>query len=57
MTRILWLSNAPWSRTGYGDQTLQFCANMSKRGYEIAVLSNYGLAGARMDIRIDEAPV
>lgn len=53
MTRILWLSNAPWAKTGYGDQTLSFCATMSARGHEVAVLANFGLQATKMDIGIN----
>ncbi len=53
MTRVLWMSNAPWAKTGYGDQTLSFCATMTARGHEVAVLANFGLQATRMDIGIN----
>lgn len=40
--RILWVSNAPWATTGYGQQTAQVTSRLQK-DYAVAVASNYGL--------------
>ena len=42
-SRILWVSNAPWAGTGYGQQTAQVIPRLKKDNYEIAVAANYGL--------------
>lgn len=41
--RILWVSNAPWAGTGYGQQTAQVTQRLKKDNYEVAIASNYGL--------------
>lgn len=41
--RILWVSNAPWAGTGYGQQTAQVVQRLKKDNYEVAVAANYGL--------------
>ena len=43
--RILWLSNAPWAASGYGEQTALFVPRLRDQGHEISVLCNYGLQG------------
>ena len=43
--RILWVSNAPWAKTGYGVQTNMFASRLQKAGHEVAVLCYYGLEG------------
>jgi len=43
MSRILWLSNAPWAASGYGEQTALFTTRMRDDGHDVAVLCNYGL--------------
>ncbi len=43
--RILWVSNAEWSNTGYGNQTGLFVPRMRRAGHEIAQLPYYGFAG------------
>lgn len=50
MTRVLWLSNAPWAASGYGQQTGLFCHYLSKLGHEIAVLANYGIRGTTLEV-------
>jgi len=40
--RILWVSNAPWASTGYGQQTAQATSRLQK-DYEVAIATNYGL--------------
>ena len=43
--KILWVSNSPWSRTGYGVQTNLFASRLQKAGHEVAILCYYGLEG------------
>ena len=45
MSRLLWLSNAPWAASGYGEQTALFVPRLRDQGHEISVLCNYGLQG------------
>ncbi len=44
--RILWSSNAPWAKTGYGNQTDLFIWRLKELGHEITVQAFYGLHGA-----------
>jgi glycosyltransferase involved in cell wall biosynthesis len=46
MTKLLWNSNAPWTPTGYGQQTALFTPRLE--GYEVAISSFYGLDGAKL---------
>jgi len=46
--RILWWSNAPWAKTGYGEQTRQTVSRLIEAGHEVACLSNYGLRGSAL---------
>ena len=39
-------SNAPWSPTGYGQQTAQLCKSLRELGHTAAVVANYGQDGA-----------
>lgn len=43
--RISWLSNAPWARTGYGNQTLLFAPRLQKLGHEVQISAFYGMEG------------
>jgi glycosyltransferase involved in cell wall biosynthesis len=43
--KLLWHSNAPWSPTGYGQQTALFAPLLADR-YEMALSANYGLDGS-----------
>ena len=43
--RIMWLSNAPWAATGYGNQTRVFVPRIKELGHEIAITAFYGLDG------------
>jgi glycosyltransferase involved in cell wall biosynthesis len=43
--RLTWLSNSPWTATGYGVQTALFGERLVKAGYPLAVISNYGHQG------------
>jgi len=40
--RILWVSNAPWAATGYGQQSAQATTRLQK-DYDVAIAVNYGL--------------
>ena len=44
--RILWASNAPFAKTGYGEQTAQVIQRLKKDNYQVAVSCNYGLEAA-----------
>ena len=41
--KILWVSNAPWATTGYGQQTAQAITRLKADGNDVAVAANYGL--------------
>lgn len=41
--RILWLSNAPWAPSGYGEQTALFCERFRDLGHDVAIAANFGL--------------
>lgn len=43
--RIVWASNAPWTGSGYGQQTLQVCKRLVADGHELAIAANHGLHG------------
>jgi glycosyltransferase involved in cell wall biosynthesis len=45
MTKLLWHSNAPFTPTGYGQQTGLFAPYLAER-YDMAISSFYGLEGA-----------
>jgi len=45
MSRILWLGNAPWCPSGYGEQAALFVPRLAAQGHELAVLCNFGLQG------------
>ena len=44
--RVLWYSNAPWTPTGYGQQTAQVIERLAKENHQVAVHAMYGLAGS-----------
>jgi len=46
--KILWLSNAPWVGSGYGQQTSIWTRKLKEAGHHVDILSNYGLNGSRM---------
>jgi glycosyltransferase involved in cell wall biosynthesis len=50
VSRILWLSNAAWSPSGYGEQTATFVPRLQALGHELAVAANYGLQAAKFEI-------
>ena len=43
--RLMWMSNAPWAGTGYGNQTKLFAPRIRRLGYDIALTAFYGLEG------------
>jgi glycosyltransferase involved in cell wall biosynthesis len=45
VSRLLWLSNAPWGGSGYAEQTALFVPRLAELGHDVAVLCNYGLQG------------
>ena len=45
MSRILWLSNAPWAGSGYGQQSALFGPRLAALGHDVAFQSNFGLRG------------
>jgi len=47
--KVLWSSNAPWTGTGYGNQTDLVCRSLVADGHDVALFANYGLAGSKMD--------
>lgn len=47
--RIMWFSNAPWARTGYGAQTKIFVPRLAKLGHDMAVTAFYGLEGSTLN--------
>lgn len=47
--RIMWLSNAPWSHTGYGNQTEIFAPRINAlEGVDLSIMSFYGLEGSML---------
>lgn len=45
--KINWHSNAPWSSTGYGNQTRVFAPRIKNLGYDIGITAFYGLQGGQ----------
>ncbi|HXO84524.1 MAG TPA: glycosyltransferase [Gemmatimonadales bacterium] len=43
MSRILWHSTAPWSGTGYGQQTRLFASRVRDLGHDVAISAYWGL--------------
>lgn len=46
MSKILWISNAPWGGSGYGEQTALFAHRFRALGHDVALAANWGLDGA-----------
>lgn len=44
--KILWVSNAPWTKTGYGVQTAHAVDSLTALGHNVIVFAYYGLDGA-----------
>jgi glycosyltransferase involved in cell wall biosynthesis len=49
MSRILWISNAPWSPSGYGGQANLFVPRLQALGHDMAIACNHGLNGAKLE--------
>ncbi len=47
--RILWHSVAPWTPTGYGQQTGIFTTRLRDLGHEVTISATYGLHGAILE--------
>jgi len=47
--RIFWVSNAPFSTTGYGVQTNLFLSKLQEMGHDLACLCYYGLEGGAIN--------
>jgi glycosyltransferase involved in cell wall biosynthesis len=45
VSRLLFLSNAPWASSGYSEQMALFVPRLRDQGHEVAMLCNYGLHG------------
>jgi len=43
--RIIWLSNAPYASTGYGNQTRLFVPRLQAQGHEMGIIAFWGLEG------------
>lgn len=43
--RFTWLSNCPWTPTGYGQQTALFTPRITNAGHPVGVISTYGHQG------------
>lgn len=43
--RILWSSNAPWARTGYGNQTALVTPRLKAAGHDVGLFAWYGMEG------------
>lgn len=48
-TPLLWVSNAPWSTTGYGVQTALFTQRIKRLGFDPSIFAYFGLEGAPLD--------
>lgn len=46
---IFWISNAPFTKTGYGVQTNLFLSKLKEMGHNLACLCYYGLEGAAIN--------
>jgi glycosyltransferase involved in cell wall biosynthesis len=44
--KINWFSNAPWARTGYGNQTGVFVPRLKALGHDVSVTAFHGLQGS-----------
>ena len=47
--RLTWLANAPWTPTGYGNQTALFPLRLQKAGHEMAIIAFWGYEGTPMN--------
>lgn len=51
--KILWVSNAPWSSSGYGNQTRQVVGRLAAAGHDVAIAANFGLQGHMLEYELD----
>lgn len=49
--RIMIWSNSPYAHTGYGRQVNNLLPHLHSMGHKVAVVANYGLAGARINYK------
>jgi glycosyltransferase involved in cell wall biosynthesis len=47
--RILWASDAPWATSGYSNQTRLAAPRIAALGYDLALLTTYGLHGNSLE--------
>lgn len=47
--KILWHANAPWTATGYGQQSRLFLPQIRDAGHNVAISQNHGYAGAMFE--------
>ena len=48
--KLSWLSNAPWSFTGYGNQTRVFTPRIKALGHDVAIIAFFGLEGRMLNL-------
>jgi len=48
--KIVWLSNAPWAKTGYGSQTRLFLPLLQEMGHDVAIASVWGIQGGNLNL-------
>jgi glycosyltransferase involved in cell wall biosynthesis len=48
--RILWMSNASWCASGYGQQTALFLPRLQHLGHEMGCFAYYGLQGGGLNL-------
>ena len=46
MARLMWHSTAPWSASGYGQQTALWTQKLVQMGHEVTISSYWGLSGS-----------
>jgi glycosyltransferase involved in cell wall biosynthesis len=49
VSKILWISNAPWGGSGYGEQTAMFARRFRALGHEVTLAANWGLEGTTFE--------
>ena len=47
---LLWFSNAPWCKTGYGNQTNLFWWRIQRMGHKVTLAANYGCTGSVLGV-------
>lgn len=50
MLKIMWLSNAPWTPSGYGQQSRIFLPRLADLGHTMAITCFYGLEGGVLNM-------